>query len=232
MIEKKYKLEISLPLNEQVADILRHQILSGEFKKGQKISERQISSQLNVSTAPVKNAIRTLNIEGLLQSIPHKGTFVSDISHSNLLQQIHLRSVIEGTAAYWGTKNITNDDLDLMEAKLDIFRKYTDMFDSNEGNGFSQLRKENYSFHKILSLSANNTYLNQLIANMDSINNTIRDLYYDVSSHEEIIVSYVDHERIFLAAKAKNCEEAEQATIDHIKRVANSLKKGLFENEQ
>ena len=111
MIEKKYKLEISLPLNEQVADILRHQILSGEFKKGQKISERQISSQLNVSTAPVKNAIRTLNIEGLLQSIPHKGTFVSDISHSNLIQQIHLRSVIEGTAAYWGTKNITNDDL-------------------------------------------------------------------------------------------------------------------------
>ena len=228
MVEKKYELEISLPLNEQVADILRHQILSGELKKGQKISERLISAQLNVSTAPVKNAIRTLNIEGLLQSIPHKGTIVSDVSHSNLLQQIHLRSVIEGTAAYWGTKYISNEDLELMESKLDNFRKFTDLTYAKEKGFLDQLRKDNYSFHKILSLSANNTYLNQLIANMDSINNTIRDLYYDVSERKEILVSFEDHKRIFLAAKAKNSVEAEQATIAHIMRVAHTLKAEVF----
>jgi len=228
MIENKYKLEISLPLNDQVADILRHQILSGELKQGQKISERLISAQLNVSTAPVKNAIRTLNIEGLLQSIPHKGTIVSNISNSNLLQQIHLRSVIEGTAAYWGTKNISNEDLELMELRLDDFRKFTDIGFIKDKRLSDQMRKENYSFHKILSLSANNTYLNQLIANMDSINNTIRDLYYDVSTREEILVSYEDHKRIFLAAKERNCAEAEQATIEHIKRVAKTLQEELF----
>lgn len=228
MIEKPYKLEIALPLNDQVADILRHQILSGELKKGQKISERLISSQLDVSTAPVKNAIRTLNIEGLLTSIPHKGTFVSDVSHSNLLQQIHLRSVIEGTAAYWGTKYISKKELASMEMKLDCFRKFVDMEFNRDKELLNQLLKENYSFHKILSLAANNTYLNQLIANMDSINNTIRDLYYDVSANDEIKISYEDHKRIFNAAKNGDCEEAEQATIDHIKRVASTIQKEFF----
>lgn len=228
MIEKKYELEISLPLNEQVADILRHQILSGVLKKGQKISERLISAQLNVSTAPVKNAIRTLNIEGLLQSLPHKGTFVSDVSHSNLLQQIHLRSVIEGTAAYWGTKYVSNEDLELMESKLENFRKFTDVEYTKDKEILDQLRKNNYTFHKILSLSANNTYLNQLIANMDSINSTIRDLYYDVSTRNEILVSLEDHKRIFLAAKERDCVEAEQATIAHIMRVANTLNTEMF----
>lgn len=231
MDEKKYKLEISLPLNDQVADILRHQILSGELKKGQRISERQISAQLNVSTAPVKNAIRTLSMEGLLQSVPYRGTIVSDISHSKLLQLVHLRSVIEGTAAYWGTKNISNDDLELMEMKLEKFKQFT--LSPPEKNKELELlvRKENYSFHKILSLSANNTYLNQLISNMDSINNTIRDLYYDVSGMREVLTSYRDHERIFLAAKNRDCEEAERATTEHIRRVANTLQKELFDGK-
>lgn len=223
-VKKKYELEISLPLSDQVADILRHQILSGELKEGQKISERQIGTQLEVSTAPVKNAIRTLSMEGLLQSIPHKGTFVSDISHSKLSQMIHLRSVIEGTAAFWGAKYITDEDLDLMESKLDIFRRIAKEANPKDSAVMKQLRKENYSFHKILSLSANNTYLNQLIANMDSINNTIRDLYYDVSAVDEIVNSYDDHERIFLAAKKRDGKEAEQATIHHIRRVADTLR--------
>ena len=105
MLEQRWQMkdgiEISLPIRDQVADILRRRIISGELRPGEKISERELSAALNVSTAPIKDAIRTLNMEGLLRTYPRRGTFVTNVLGENIFQLIHTRSVIEGSAAYW-----------------------------------------------------------------------------------------------------------------------------------
>lgn len=217
------ELEIAIPLYSQIADILRRQIISGELVKDQKISERYVSQKFNVSTAPAKAAIRELNKEGLLCTYPQKGTFVSDITSSKLIQIIHLRSVIEGTAAYWGTINITEDKIDLMEKQLVVFKNYIQDYNQWDEQTSQKMKKANYSFHKILSLSAQNSYVNQLISNLDSINNTFRHLFYQKPSLEEGIISYEAHERIFHAVKNRNPDEAERETVLHIRETANAV---------
>lgn len=151
-------------MRDQIADILRRQILSGELKSGNKISERDISSHYHISTAPVKEAIRALNMEGLLRSYPRKGTFVSELIGDNILQMIHLRSAIEGTAAFWGTKSIS-DDIHKMEEYLEQFDYMLHNEDPSDKDVLDRIAKSNYHFHLILSKAADNDYMDQLIQN-------------------------------------------------------------------
>ncbi len=221
--QEKDCLEISLPMRDQIADILRRQILSGKLKSGDKISERDISSFYNVSTAPVKEAIRTLNMEGLLRTFPRKGTYVSSFVGDNILQMIHLRSVIEGTAAFWGTKNISKKDIEKMETYLERFKYLLYEEDIENKEVLDQIAKNNYHFHLLLSNAAQNDYLDQLIKNLGSINNTIRYMYYlsDIPSDYE--VSLRDHTEILNAVKERCPEDAEALTIKHIKRVGDTV---------
>ncbi|RGY99114.1 GntR family transcriptional regulator [Clostridium sp. AM58-1XD] len=216
------ELEIALPLRDQITDILRRQIISGELKKGEKISERDISSRFHVSTAPAKEAIRTLNMEGLLRTYPHKGTYVSDLYESNLVQMIHLRSVVEGTAAYWGTLHITDEDIDRMKDYLDQFSALL-REDVKEKEIVEKIAKANYSFHRILSIAAGNSYLDQLILTMGSINNTIRYLYYFSYIPSDYDTSYQEHKALFEAVTKKDPSLAEQITVKHIRRVGSTV---------
>ena len=217
------QLEIALPLRDQITDILRQDIISGKLKSGEKISERDISLRFNVSTAPAKEAIRTLNMEGLLQTFPRKGTYVSDIFDSNLVQMVHLRGVIEGVGAYWGTKNITDQDIDKMENCLKLFSELLKK-DLNDKEVIDQITQTNYSFHRILSIAAKNSYLDQLILTMGSINNTIRQLYYrtyvDAKGYQ---ISFEEHKAIYEAVRKRDPDEAEAITVKHIRRVADSV---------
>lgn len=221
-------LEISLPMRDQIADILRRQILSGKLKCGDKISERDISSFYNVSTAPVKEAIRTLNMEGLLRSYPRKGTFVSNFVGDNVLQMVHLRSVIEGVAAFWGTKNISDEEIQKMEFYLGRFDSLIHNGDISNKEILDQIAKNNYHFHLVLSDAAQNDFLDQLIKNLGSINNTIRYMYYSsdfLSNHtiSEYENSLKDHTAILEAVKERSPEKAQALTVKHINRIGHTV---------
>lgn len=74
---KEMNIVEAAPIRDQVADILRKRIISGDLANGEKLSERQISAELNISTTPVKEAFRLLQAEGLIYTLPRKGSFVS-----------------------------------------------------------------------------------------------------------------------------------------------------------
>lgn len=227
-LDERDQLEISLPIRDQIADILRRQIISGELKSGNKISERDISAHFNVSTAPVKEAIRTLNMEGLLRSYPRRGTFVANVVGDNVLQLVHLRSVIEGTAAYWGTKNISDDDISRMAHYLSRFDYLIHNEDIRDKAILDKIARINYHFHLVLSNAAGNDYLDQLVKNLGSINNTIRYMYYSPSfGGENVLAEYEkslkEHTEIFEAVKARDSESAERLTVKHINSVANTV---------
>ena len=67
----------AVPIRDQVADILRKRIISGDLANGERLSERQISAELNISTTPVKEAFRLLQAEGLIYTLPRKGSYDS-----------------------------------------------------------------------------------------------------------------------------------------------------------
>lgn len=204
-------------IREQVTSILRRKIVNGELVPDQQLSERLISQTLQISTTPVKEAFRTLQSEGLIYTIPRKGSFVSKMSKQNLLQHVFMRGSLEGVAAFFACLSASDEEIKQMEAHLqhsgDLIARGS--LDEEE---LADLIRSNNAFHSTLRNACKNTYLIGLIGNMRSIDKTIRDaslsktIYEPTRAHQE-------HLSILDAIKERNPNLAEQRMVSHTRRV-------------
>ncbi len=85
----------NLSMQEQTLDTLREAILTGELKPGQSLIEMDLSRQLGVSRAPIREALRILNSEGLIETIPYHGTTVRRLSKADIEEIYSMRSLLE-----------------------------------------------------------------------------------------------------------------------------------------
>ena len=92
-------LQAPRSLAEDAADLIRQQILSGGFRRGEHLVEARIARQLNVSRGPVREAFKLLRSEGLLDEEPRRGTFVVTLSAADVREIYDLRAAVEGRAA-------------------------------------------------------------------------------------------------------------------------------------
>jgi DNA-binding GntR family transcriptional regulator len=83
------------PLREQILNILRSAIISGEFKPGQPLVESEIATRLGVSRAPVREALQTLSAEALVDTVPYHGTVVKVLNRRDIVELYSLRAVFE-----------------------------------------------------------------------------------------------------------------------------------------
>jgi DNA-binding GntR family transcriptional regulator len=86
------------PVREQAEEALRHAIVSGRYPPGTHLSDRAICEELGVSRSIIREAIRLLAAEGLVMSIPHRGTFVAFMSSAEAVQIYEVRSALEALA--------------------------------------------------------------------------------------------------------------------------------------
>ena len=88
----------NMSIREQTLDTLRDAILSGELKPGQALTEMDLSRQLGVSRAPIREALRILNSEGLVETIPYHGTTVSRLTKEDIEEIYGMRILLESYA--------------------------------------------------------------------------------------------------------------------------------------
>lgn len=206
----------AVPIREQVADIVRVMILKGELKSDQAVSERYISQMLNVSTTPVKEAFRMLQSEGLIYSIPRKGSYISPMSKANMEQITFIRSALEGVAAYYAALNATADEIASMSAVLDEVGR---LISAKQPDNRKLISEGNVEFHRILRNASRNTYLLGLLANMRSIDQSLRTVNLnlpEVAPEQD----HAEHLAILDAVSKREAARAEQTIISHIRRVA------------
>jgi DNA-binding GntR family transcriptional regulator len=110
-----YKIQVKT-LHQEVAQQIQEMIYSGELLKGQKINEKQLSEMLGVSRTPIREALRILNSEGLIDLVPHKGPFVSEFTAKEIKDMFEVMSVLEGTAARQATVNMTSEQFSRIES--------------------------------------------------------------------------------------------------------------------
>ena len=96
----KINLDNYKPLRDVVFENLREAILEGKLEPGQRLMEVQLAEQLGVSRTPVREAIRKLELEGLVVMLPRKGAYVADVSLKDIIDVLEIRSTLEGLAAY------------------------------------------------------------------------------------------------------------------------------------
>ena len=198
---------------------LENDILNGKYKPGENLIETKLSDELGVSRTPIREAIRQLELEGLVQTIPNKGAIVTGISSKDIEDIYILRTMIEGLAARWAAENITSTELKALEETLELEEFYT------QKNDVAQLLKLDSKFHEILFRASKSKPLMITLTMFHHYIQRARTTSLEISGRP--YDSFVEHKAILQAIKEKDAEKAEKLTTEHIKNASmNLLKRG------
>ena len=102
-------------LRGRVFNKIREDILYGKYKQNDALKETNISNELGVSRTPVREAIRQLELEGLVSIIPNKGAVVNGINSKDIRDIYAIRSLLEGLCAKWAVENIQQKQIEELE---------------------------------------------------------------------------------------------------------------------
>ena len=151
-------------LADSTTEILRQAILDGYFKPGERLDQEGIARELQVSRTPLREAIATLESEGLLESQPHRGVFVAKVTKKDIREVFALRALLEAEVARQAVSSIPDSVLDRLEASLKRAQKaYAD------GNRTAQFEADRH-FHETLRQFTENALLKEVL---DGVNNRI-----------------------------------------------------------
>jgi DNA-binding GntR family transcriptional regulator len=128
-------------LREQVVELIRTAIIEGTLKPGDHMVEAQLTKQLGVSRTPLREALILLEREGLVESIPNRGTFVRRFDANDVLQIFSMRTALENLAAEQIIGHLTADDFAALERLIDEQQRHIDAQD------FKNVRSTDMAFH-------------------------------------------------------------------------------------
>lgn len=205
-------VKVSLPLSEQLANVIRKSIIEGEFKAGEKISANKIAKLLNVSETPVKEAFKILQAEGLLQTKPRSGTYISDFALTSIQNMAIVRSALEGAAVNIATRVASDEELEALSSILD------GADNAIQSNNLEELVRINTAFHRKIREIAHNQYLYMLLEQILSFDLSVREKA--LSDIETRKCGSFEHRKIVDLMKVRDSEAAEKAMIEHIRHTA------------
>lgn len=202
-------------LRGKVFNTIREAILEGSYKPGDVLRESTIATELGVSRTPVREAIRQLELEGLVQSIPNKETVVAGITDEDVQDIYLIRSRLEGLAARKAAERITEEDLHEMEEILALTSFYV------EKNEVNQLKELDHKFHDIIYNATHSKTLNHMLSDFHYYIQQARKTSIAMPGRPKEVLK--EHEGIYLALKERNGELAEKLVENHIQNVEHNL---------
>ena len=203
------------PLRDVVFNTLRQAIIKGDLKPGERLLEIQLADKLGVSRTPVREAIRKLELEGLVTMVPRRGTTVLGITKKHLKDVLEVRSALEELALELACRRVTPEQYEelvrleaLLEAKQD------------SDNAF-ELSDIDEKFHEQIYQATNNPRLIQLLANLREQMYRFRLEYMKAKDKRPRLIQ--EHQQIIKALKNKDSKAGRKAIYDHIVNQANAI---------
>lgn len=201
-------IDLGIPLQtrqEIVADRLRDAILRGYLRPGQRLDQNEIAVMLKVSRSPIREALRTLAAEGLVEVIAHHGAIVAELSPDELEEILAIRSVLEGMAARLAVPKMDAERIKTLESILK---------ELDQTNDLDRWIELNNLFHHTIYQPANRPRLLALIQNL---RNTITPYMRQyIASSEHIREVAASHQLIFEACAKRDPLLVEQETQKHV----------------
>ena len=198
-----------LPLRDVVFNTLRQAILRGELKPGERLMEIQLANKLGVSRTPIREAIRKLELEGLVLMIPRKGAEVADITEKSLRDVLEVRKALEELAVQLACEKITQEELEELEKAGENFKKVL-----NRSKDITEVAEADGRFHDVIYMATDNQKLIHLL-------NKLREQMYryrveylkNPDVHEQLTQ---EHEEIVYHIKRREKVEATAVTCQDI----------------
>lgn len=205
------------PIREIVLERLRKAIIEGSFEPGDRLVETYIAENMGVSRTPVREAFRQLEIEGLAENVPRKGTIVKGISKKDILEIYEIREMLEGLSARLACSNISEQQIDDLKEKIS---KMEQLIDSKDSTGYWKIHGE---FHDIIQQISGNK---RLIDQMRQINEYLSDLRTrTLVMDKRRRGAMEEHKRLIKAFEEKDEMLAEKIGREHVVNGRNFLLK-------
>ncbi len=197
-----------LPLRDVVFNTLRQAILRGELKPGERLMEIKLANKLGVSRTPVREAIRKLELEGLVLMVPRKGAEVADITEKSLLDVLEVRRALEELSAQLACERITGEELGNLEQAAKDFKK------ALKSKDIMEIAQADVRFHDVIYVATKNQKLIQLLNNFREQMYRYRIEYLkNVDIYPQLTQ---EHEEIIRHISAKEKDAAVEIVCRHI----------------
>ena len=203
-------------LRGQVFDKIRSDILNGKYKRGEELVESSIGKELGISRTPVREAIRQLELEGLVQLVPNKGAFVTGISEKDVRDIYLTRARLEGLAARMAAKNITPELLDAMEETVVLSEYHA------KKEHYEQVCEMDSKFHKLLYKASGSRILEHTLTDFHQYVQRVR--MASIMKKRRMEKSNDEHDAILTAIREHDEEKAELVATRHISNTVENLK--------
>ena len=154
------KLDSYKPLRELVCENIRQAIIDGTFSPGERLMEIQLADEMGVSRTPVREAIRKLELEGLVLMIPRKGAEVAEITEKNMRDVLEVRKALEELAVQLACEKITAEEIEEMKKAAEEFRMIL------KNKDITEIAEADVRFHDIIYMATDNQKLILLLNNL------------------------------------------------------------------
>ena len=204
----KVNMNEYLPLRDVVFNILRQAIITGEFAPGERLMEIALAERLGVSRTPVREAIRKLELEGLVVMIPRKGAEVAKITEKDLKDILDVRCALEELSASLAAEKINEEQKKELKFALLAFEKAIQLGDTAE------IADKDMDFHDVIFEIADNPRLTTIVNNLRELIYRYRLEYVkDFDYHDTLIT---EHRKLTEAILNHEGEKAQRIMKKHI----------------
>lgn len=215
----KVKMNEYLPLRDVVFNTLRQAILKGELKPGERLMEIQLADRLGVSRTPIREAIRKLELEGLVVMIPRKGAEVAKITEKDLKNVLEVRCALEELAVELACEKIDTAQIDELKSCMKEFKELLGK------NDVTALAEKDEHFHDIIFEATNNDRLVQILNNLREQMYRYRVEYLKDSNAHGMLIT--EHEAIIKYLEDRNVAEVKKVINAHIYNQVTTVSKNL-----
>ncbi|MBN2794872.1 MAG: GntR family transcriptional regulator [Clostridia bacterium] len=195
-------------LTSLIFDKIREDILNDKYHAGDKIVEAKLADELGVSRTPVREALKQLELDGLVDNIPNRGVVVKGISNQDIHDIYTIRVAIEGIAARWAVERMDEQVVDDLKEIYDLMEFYTFKDD------LDKIFELNTRFHETIYRATKSRYLEQVLKDFQLFIKSTRNKSLQCTGRSSEALN--EHKAILEGFIEKDADKAFEATVRHI----------------
>ncbi len=197
-------------LTEKVFMTIKNDIIEGKYSTGDCLIETKLADDLHVSRTPVREALKQLELEGLVVYTPNRGVTVQGFSQNDLDDIFTVRFLVEGQAAYWAAERIDAKNLSRLAEILELMDMYT------RKNDAENLARLDTQFHEIIFEACDSRILKNILSSLHQ--NLQRARRSSLTEPTRPHKSLAEHRAIFEAIERHDASQAKDLMTAHIRK--------------
>jgi DNA-binding GntR family transcriptional regulator len=198
-----------------IADELKEKILSGDYKPGTRLVQDELANKFKASRSPIREALRMLEADGLVEIKPHTGAWISELDLAEFEEMYQIRERIEPLMLRLSIPNLTTKLIKELEDTLEKL---------SNAKTVEQFLKLDREFHLLTYEGAITTFLGEIVQRMWNTTQPYRRLYSKILEQENFNSAHLEHTLLMKAIKRADLDDAERILYGHIRRTRLELK--------